>query len=149
MAILDTLNNDMKEAMKSKDKVRLEVIRGLKSDISYKEIEAKGDGLSEEDIIGVITSAAKRRRDSIDQFRKGGREDLATKEEAELEIITTYLPKQMSDDEIAGIVVEAIAASGASGPSDTGKVMKEVMPKVKGKADGNRVKQIVAEKLMG
>ncbi len=149
MSILDQLNNDMKEALKAKDKARLEVIRGLKSDISYKEIEAKGGGLSEEDVIGVITSAAKRRRDSIEQFRNGGREDLASKEEAELEIITTYLPKQMSDAEIAKIVEEAIAASGATGPSDTGKVMKEVMPRVKGKADGNRVKQIVAEKLAG
>ncbi len=147
MSVLETLNNDLKEALRAKDKIRMEVIRGLKSDIRYKEIEAKGSELSEDDAIAVITSAAKRRRDSIEQFRKGGREDLATKEEAELEIITTYLPKQLSDDEIREIVERAVTASGASSPSDMGKVMKEVMPLVKGKADGNRVKQMVAEKL--
>jgi len=147
VSVLETLNNDLKEALRAKDKIRMEVIRGLKSDIRYKEIEAKGSELSEDDAIAVITSAAKRRRDSIEQFRKGGREDLATKEEAELEIITTYLPKQLSDDEIREIVERAVTASGASSPSDMGKVMKEVMPLVKGKADGNRVKQMVAEKL--
>jgi len=147
VSVLDTLNNDLKEALRAGDKRRLEVIRGLKSDIRYKEIEAKGSELSDADMIAVIASAAKRRRESIEQFRKGGREDLATKEESELEIISTYLPKQLSDDEIREIVAEVIAASGASSPADTGKVMKEVMPKVKGKADGNRVKQMVAEKL--
>lgn len=147
MSILDTLNNDLKEALKAKDKARMEVIRGLKSDIRYKEIEGKGDEMTEDDVIAVITSAAKRRRDSIEQFRKGGREDLASKEEAELEIISNYLPKQLTDEELHDIVTEVLKETGASAPHDMGKVMGAVMSRVKGRADGKRVKEMVAEKL--
>lgn len=148
MSLLDTLNNDLKEAMRAGDKIRLEVVRGLKSDIKYKEIELKHP-LTEEDVVAVLSSAAKKRRDSIEQFRAGGREDLASKETAELEIISHYLPQQLSDDELATFVAAAIQASGATSPSDLGKVMKEVMPKVKGRADGNRLREMIAAKLAG
>ena len=148
MSVLDTLNSDLKDAMRAGDKARLEVIRGLKSDIKYKEIELKHLP-SEEDVIAVLSSAAKRRRDSIEQFRAGGREDLASKEESELAIIANYLPKQLSDDELTGFVTAAIEASGATTPNDLGKVMKEVMPRVKGRTDGNRLREIIAAKLAG
>ncbi len=148
MSVLDTLNSDLKDAMRAGDKAKLEVIRGLKSDIKYKEIELKHPP-TEEDVIAVLSSAAKKRRDSIEQFRAGGREDLATKEESELVIISHYLPKQLSDEELVGLITAAIEASGAKAPADLGKVMKEVMPQVKGRADGNRLREIIAAKLAG
>lgn len=148
MSLLDTLNDDLKTAMRAGDKARLEVVRGLKSDIKYKEIDLKHP-LTEEDVVAVLSSAAKKRRDSIEQFRAGGREDLASKEAAELEIISHYLPKQLSDDELTALVVAAIQSSGAAAPGDLGKVMKEIMPKVKGRADGNKLREIIAAKLAG
>jgi uncharacterized protein YqeY len=148
MSILETLNSDLKNALKMGDKLKAEVIRGLKSDIKYKEIE-KIQPLSEEDIIAVLSSAAKRRRDSIEQFGRGGRADLVAKETGELEIISVYLPQQLADDKLEEIVVATIAEVQAKSAADLGKVMKEVMPKVKGRADGNRVRQIISTKLPG
>jgi uncharacterized protein YqeY len=89
----------------------------------------------------------KTRRESVDAFRKGGREDLATKEEAEIAILATYLPEQLSDDDVAGLVREAIAVTGAAGPGDMGRVMGWLSPKTKGRADGRRVAQLVNEAL--
>lgn len=148
MSLLETLNSDLIVALKKGDKNRLEVIRGLKSDIKYKEIEKK-EPLTEEDILGVLAAAAKRRRDSIEQFRQGGRDDLVLKESSELEIINSYLPQQLSDDELQKIVETTVLEIGAKTPADLGKAMKEVMPKVKGRADGNRVRQMIALKLSG
>jgi uncharacterized protein len=148
MSLLETLNSDLIVALKKGDKVRAEVIRGLKSDIKYKEID-KREPLTEEDVLGVLAAAAKRRRDSIEQFRQGGRDDLVMKESGELEIITSYLPQQLSDEELQEIVGATLLEIGAKTPADLGKVMKEIMPKVKGRADGNRVRQIIALKLSG
>jgi uncharacterized protein YqeY len=134
--------------MKAGDKGRAELIRGLKSDIKYKEIEKK-QPLTEEEVLAVLSSAAKRRKDSIEQFAKGGREDLVAKETAELNMISAYLPQQMGDDQLLEIVIATISETGASGPNDLGKVMKEIMPKVKGRADGNKVRQMIATKLAG
>jgi uncharacterized protein len=146
MSLLEDLNSDLIKALKLGDKVRAEVIRGLKSDIKYKEIEKK-QPLTEEDVLGVLAAAAKRRRDSIEQFQQGGRDDLVMKESGELEIITAYLPQQMSDEELQKIVDATVAETGAKAPGDMGKVMKEIMPKVKGRADGNKVRQMIALKL--
>jgi uncharacterized protein YqeY len=146
MSLLETLNSDLIVALKKGDRNRLEVIRGLKSDIKYKEIEKK-EPLAEEDVLGVLAAAAKRRRDSIEQFRQGGRDDLVLKESSELEIINSYLPQQLSDDELQKIVETTVLEIGAKTPADLGKAMKEIMPKVKGRADGNRVRQIIALKL--
>jgi uncharacterized protein len=146
MSLLETLNSDLIVALKKGDKVRAEVIRGLKSDIKYKEID-KREPLTEEDVLGVLAAAAKRRRDSIEQFQKGGRDDLVMKESGELEIITSYLPQQLSDEELQEIVGATLLEIGAKTPADLGKAMKEIMPKVKGRADGNRVRQIIAQKL--
>ena len=148
MSLLETLNSDLIVALKKGDKVRVEVIRGLKSDIKYKEID-KREPLTEEDVLGVLAAAAKRRRDSIEQFQRGGRDDLVLKESSELEIITSYLPQQLSDEELQGIVGATLLEIGAKTPADLGKAMKEIMPKVKGRADGNRVRQIIALKLSG
>jgi uncharacterized protein len=148
MSLLETLNSDLIVALKKGDKVRAEVIRGLKSDIKYKEIEKK-EPLTEEDTLGVLAAAAKRRRDSIEQFKQGGRDDLVLKENGELDIITSYLPQQLSDEEIQAIVETTLLEIGAKTPADLGKAMKEIMPKVKGRADGNRVRQIIALKLSG
>jgi len=148
MSLLETLDSDLKIAMKSGDKPKVELIRGLKSDIKYKEIEKK-QPLADEDIIAVLSSAAKRRRDSIEQFRLGRRDDLVAKESAELEMITGYLPQQLADDKLAEIISVTIAETGAAGVNDLGKVMKEIMPKVKGRADGNKVRQMIAAKLSG
>jgi len=148
MSLLETLNSDLIVALKKGDKNRAEVIRGLKSDIKYKEID-KREPLTEEDTLGVLAAAAKRRRDSIEQFQRGGRDDLVLKESGELEIITSYLPQQLSDEELQEIVGATLLEIGAKTPADLGKVMKEIMPKVKGRADGNRVRQIIALKLSG
>ena len=148
MSLLETLNSDLIVALKKGDKNRAEVIRGLKSDIKYKEIE-KREPLTEEDVLGVLAAAAKRRRDSIEQFQQGGRSDLVLKEGNELEIITGYLPQQLSDEELQEIVATTLLEIGAKSPADLGKAMKEIMPKVKGRADGNRVRQMIALKLSG
>jgi uncharacterized protein len=148
MSLLETLNSDLIVALKKGDKNRVEVIRGLKSDIKYKEID-KREPLTEEDVLGVLAAAAKRRRDSIEQFQRGGRDDLVLKESGELEIITSYLPQQLSDAELQEIVGATLLEIGAKTPADLGKVMKAIMPKVKGRADGNRVRQMIALKLSG
>lgn len=145
-SIRDGISDDMKKAMVAKDKVRLSVIRLLKSEIRYKEIE-KGAELSDEDVIAVLSSSAKRHKDSIAQFEKGGREDLVAQEKAELEVIREYMPKQLEEDELCRIVDEAIKEVNALAASDLGRVMKIVMPKVRGKADGKRVNELVSSRL--
>ena len=145
-SIKDKITEDMKKALVAKDKVRLSVIRLLKSEIRYNEIE-KGSELSDEDVISVLSSSIKKHKDSIEQFEKGGRKDLSSQEKAELEIIWQYMPKQLEEDELSQIVDEAIKEAGGLSPSDLGKVMKMVMPKVKGRADGKRVNELVSSKL--
>jgi len=140
------LTDDLKAAMKSGDKMAMETIRGLKSMLREKEIELKGD-LTDEDQMQVLSTAAKRRRESIESYREGGREDLADQEQAELRIIEKYLPEQLSEDDLRSLVEETIADTGAKTMQDMGKVMGTIMPKVRGKADGSVVQQIVREKL--
>ena len=152
MSIKENILADLKEAMKSKDKARLQVLRSLKSKILEKEIAERKEGKSEltdEQVSDVLMKAAKQRKDSIDQYESGNRGDLAASEKQELEIIESYLPDQMSEKEIRDLVKETIDSVGASGPSDMGKVMGAIMPKVKGKADGNTVNRVVSEQLKG
>lgn len=148
MSLLDTLNSDLKTAMKAGERDRAELIRNLKSDLKYREIE-KREPLTEEDMLKVLASAAKKRRDAIEQFEKGGREDLVARERGQLELIEDYLPKGLSEAEILDIVDKAIGESGAAGPADMGKVMKIVMPAVGARADGNLVRKIVQTRLSG
>jgi uncharacterized protein YqeY len=146
MGFAETISNDLKTAMKSGDKLTLEVLRMLKSELKYKEIEL-GRDLNDEDYLSVLSSAAKRRREAVTEFTKGGRNDLATKESAELDIINKYLPQQLTDVEVETIIDQAIAEVNAATPADIGKVMKAVMPRVKGRADGRKINEIVGKKL--
>ncbi len=146
MALQEQLMADMKEAMKAKDKIRLETIRGLRAQLKNAEID-KGRPLSEEEEIQVLMSAVKKRKESIEQFRAVNRLDRAAEEEQELKIIQQYLPEQMSEEEITRLVDQVIQEVGASSPRDIGKVMGKIMPQVKGRADGKLVQSIVKKKL--
>lgn len=148
MTLKEKLTADMKDAMKAKEsgKQRLSVIRLVRGAIRQLEIDGKKE-LQDEDVLGVISKEVKQRRDSIEDFKKGGRDDLVAAAEAEIAILMEYLPQQLSEDEVRNLVKEAIAASGAASPKDMGKVMKELMPKVKGRADGKLVNEIVKELL--
>lgn len=148
MSLLDRIDADLIKALKAGDRFKATVLRGLKSDIKYKKIE-KRDELTDDDIIGVLSTAAKRRGDSIEQFRAGNRPDLVEKETTELAIIKEYLPEQLSEDDIRGLIRIAIEETGADSPAKTGLVMKALMPKVKGMADGRLVSRLVAEILSG
>ncbi|MFL5262020.1 MAG: GatB/YqeY domain-containing protein [Anaeromyxobacteraceae bacterium] len=146
MALKETLDADLKAAMKDKDTLKLSVVRMLKSAIKYREIELM-KSLDDAGIQGVIASEIKRRRDSVEQYRQGAREDLATKEEAEIAVLQAYQPAQLSPEELAKLVDAAIARAGAQGPKDMGKVMKELVPEVQGKAEGKAVSELVKQKL--
>ncbi len=142
------LEADLKVAMKAKEALRVSVIRMLKSAVKYREIEVMKT-LDDGGIQAVIGSEIKRRRDSVEQYGLGGRADLVSKEEAEIAILQSYLPAQLSPDELGRIVDAAIARAGAQGPRDMGKVMKEVLPEVQGKAEGKAVSELVKAKLAG
>ena len=148
------ITSDLTAAMKSRDALRLGVVRMLKARMMEAEVEQRaqrgpGYELQDEEAIAVIGSYAKQRRDSIEAYRQAGREDLVAKEQAELAIIHEYLPAQLSEEDLRRIVAEAIAQSGASSIRDMGAVMKLVMAKVKGTADGKMVNQLVREGLAG
>jgi uncharacterized protein YqeY len=150
MSLYDTILSDLKNAMKAKDKDRLRVLRSLKAALLEKEISERKGGqakLTDEQIVQVLTKAAKQRKESIEQFESAGRNDLVENEKVELAIIEEYLPEMMSADKVAELVDEVIAQVGASSPQDMGKVMGAIMPKVKGKADGSMVNKIVRQKL--
>ncbi len=146
MGLKERLLQDMKEAMKSKDRIRLSTIRMINSLIKNAEIEKRGE-LTDNEIINLLQKYAKQRKEAIEMYEKGGRQDLVEKEKAELQIVESYLPPQMSEEEIRAVVEEAIKETEASSPKDIGKVMKAVMPKVKGRADGSLVNKIVKELL--
>ena len=143
----EKLKEDLNQAMRDRDETRVTVLRLLLSELKYAQIQ-KGDGFKgAEDILTVIQKAVKQRKESIDSFRKGGREDLAVKEEAELGVLQTYLPEQMSDEELTKIVDGAITSTGASTMADMGKVIGIVMGQVGQKAEGARVSALVKERL--
>lgn len=146
MSLLSTLNDDMKTAMKAKDKETLSVIRMLKASIQNEQIKI-GQELNAEEELTVLSREMKQRRDSLTEFEKAGRDDLAEKVKGEIAIVEKYLPEQLSEEEIRGIVQAAIEKTGATSPKEFGKVMGVVMPQVKGKADGNQVNAVVKELL--
>jgi uncharacterized protein YqeY len=139
----ELISQDLKEAMKSGDKVKLETIRSIRALILEFEKSGAGRDLNQEDEIRMLSTAAKKRKDSIEQFRNGGREELAVKEERELEILLNYLPKQLSEDEITFEVKRIASEIGAKSKEDFPKLMPLVMKELKGKADGKLVKSIV------
>ena len=148
MALLrDTVNADIATAMKAKDSARLSALRMLKTAITNKGVE-KGHDLDDGEVLQVISSLVKQRKDSIEQFSKAGRTDLVNKETAEMAVLETYLPPAATAEEIHAAVADAIAETGAASSKDIGKVMKAVMPKLAGKnADGRTVNEAVRRKL--
>ena len=150
MSLKQSILDELKSAMKQKDAERLRVLRSLKAKILEKEISERKGGeaeLSDDQVVEVLMKAAKQRKESIDQFEKGGREDLADKEKAELSIIEDFLPTMMSEDEVRAEVKSQIEEMGASSMADMGKVMGTIMDRLKGKAEGSMVSRIVKEEL--
>jgi uncharacterized protein YqeY len=147
MSLQERIQSDIANAMRSKDNLKLGVLRMMKTAVKHKEVE-KMKTLEEPEVLAVLNSLVKQRKDSIDQFRKGGREDLATKEESEIRIIEQYLPAAASDEDIQSAIAEAIQETGASSIKDMGKVMKATQARLAGKTtDGARVSQMVKERL--
>ncbi len=148
MALKDQITNDMKAAMKEKEagKLKLGVIRMVRSAIRQKEIDEKIE-LDDQGVEAVISKELKQRKDSLAEFEKGGREDLVEKTKEEIKILLSYLPEQLSEDQLKNIIADAVKESGASSPKDMGKVMKLLMPKTKGKADGKLVSDLVKQAL--
>lgn len=146
MSLQQRLDNDLKGAIKSSDKVRTSVLRMLKAAVKNKQVENNRE-LSEEEIISVISTLSKQRRESIVLFLKGGREDLADKEKQEISILQSYLPDQLTPEELDRLIIEAIQESSAEGVKNIGQVMRLLMPRVKGAADGKVVNQRVKELL--
>ncbi|EFV02246.1 YqeY-like protein [Pseudoramibacter alactolyticus ATCC 23263] len=147
MALKEQLLADLKTAMKAKDKVRKSTITMMRAAILQKEKDQRVDVLPETDIRAIISKQYKQRKDALDEFTKAGRDDLIEQTRAEMAIIEAYLPKQLSQAEIAAIVDETIQEVGAASMKDMGNVMKALMPKIKGAADGKIVNQIVRAKL--
>ena len=141
MSVLEQLQGDVTAAMKSGDRGRVQTLRLIVSELQ----KANKEGLGDE--VEVLQRERKRRLEAADAYADGGRDDLAGSERAEAELIESYMPEQVSDDELHAIVGDAVAESGASSPQEMGKVMSLVMPKVKGRADGKRVSAVVKDKL--
>lgn len=146
MSLLRQLNQDMKDAMRAKDKARLSVIRMVKAAIQNESIK-KGDELDSEEELTVLSREFKQRKESLGEFESAGREDLVAGLNVELKVIEEYLPTQLTEEEILAIVEEVIAETGATSKADFGKVMKVILPKVKGKADGSVISKLLQQKL--
>ncbi|HLU36114.1 MAG TPA: GatB/YqeY domain-containing protein [Thermomicrobiales bacterium] len=148
MSLRSTLEADMKAAMKARDTETRDAIRYVLSAVKNAEIEKRGE-LTEEEELKLIRSQVKQRQDSIEQFRAGGRDDLADKEQAQVAILERYLPQQMSDEELEAFVREGIAEAGAESPKDMGKVMGLLTPRSQGRVDGRRLSTAVRNALAG
>ena len=147
-ALKDRITEDMKNALRAKETARLGAIRLLLAAMKQREVDERIE-LTDADIVAIIDKMLKQRRDSIAQYEKGGRQDLADAEKFEMAVLQAYLPAALSQDEIAAAVAEAIAAVGAAGPQDMGKLMAVLKPKLAGKADLSAVSQLVKAKLAG
>ena len=148
MSLYEKIQPDLKKALKEKEAIKLSTLRFLLSAIRNREIELKKRGkLTDKEIIGVIRQQVKQRQESIEAYRAGKREDLASKEEEEMKILNTYLPQELSPEELEKIINQTIKEVKASGPADFGKVMGQVIKKAKGRAEGKMVAELVKEKL--
>ena len=146
MTLKERLNDDLKSAMKQKEETRLAAIRQIRGAIQKKEIDV-GRDLTEDDMLKVIGTLIKQHKESIEMFEKGGRAELVAKEQEELTVLESYVPQQMSESEVKAVILEAMQATGATSAKDIGKVMKAVMAKTQGRADGKMVNQWVKEML--
>lgn len=144
--MVEKLKQDMIEAMKAKDKDRLTTIRMIKGDLDKEHIDKKRE-INDDLLIEVVNRGIKQRKDSIAEFEKGGREDLVEKTQAEIDILQSYLPEQLSEDEVLSIIDEAFQLVNPEGPRDMGKIMKEIQPKLKGRADMKHVSELIKSKL--
>ena len=146
MSLKNQITEDMKSAMKAGDKDRLKVVRLMMAAIKQVEVDSRSE-LDDNGVLGVLEKMVKQRRDSVEQFEKGGREDLAAAERAEIEVLETYLPEQLSAEELAALVDEVIAATGAGSIRDMGKVMGQLKPKLQGRADMGAVSAMIKARL--
>ncbi|MBD2022278.1 GatB/YqeY domain-containing protein [Leptolyngbya sp. FACHB-36] len=152
MSLKDRIAEDIKTAMRAKDKIRLETVRSIKNAILEKEVSVRPSGqteLTEAQEMDVLVQLSKQRRDSIAQYQQAGRTELVDQESQELTILEEYLPKQLSDTEISQVIDEIVAQVGATSAKDMGKVMGPAMQQLKGKADGKKVQELVKAKLNG
>ncbi len=146
MSLIERFDDDLKKALKASDSAKVSVLRMVKAAVKNRQIE-KGGELTDEEIVSVLSSMVKQGREAMEQFAKAGRTDLSGKEEREISLLQAYLPRQLSRDEIDGIILDAIREASAASPQDMGKVMRILMPRVKGVADGKYVNQRVKELL--
>lgn len=146
MNIKESILENLKSAQKAKESEKVQVLRSIISSLNNSKIE-KGEELNEEESIEVLRKEVKQRKDALEQYQKGNRKDLAEIEKAEIEIIESYLPKMMAEEEVEAEIKKAIKSTGASNISDLGKIMGQVMSKLKGKADGSQVKEIATKLL--
>ena len=147
MSLLEKIDQDVTKAMRAKDETRLSTLRFLKSAVKYLAIDKTGTALSDADVLQVIQKQIKQRRESIQQFATAGRQDLASKEKAELKILEDYLPKQLSDAELEAVVAAEVKAQGASGKKDFGRMMKHLNEKLAGGADNKRLSDALGQLL--
>ncbi len=147
MALREQIDADLKSAMLAKDSVKVSTLRMIKSAAKNKEIDQQQQPLDDSAMIALLATLKKQRDEAIAQYKAGGRQDLADKEQAEIDVIVAYLPKQLDDSELDALVSAAIASAGAQGPKDMGKVMKIVSEQTKGRADGKVVSERVKQKL--
>ncbi|MFC2948394.1 GatB/YqeY domain-containing protein [Virgibacillus sediminis] len=147
MTLLDQLNQDMKQAMKNKEKEKLKVIRMVKASLQNESIKLGNDTLSEDEELTVLSRELKQRKDSLQEFKAAGRDDLVQDLETEVDILQKYMPDQLTDEELEMIVQQVIQEVNATSKKDMGKVMSAVMPKVKGRADGSQVNKLVQKNL--
>ena len=146
MSLSERLNENMKQAMRDKDKFKLSTIRMVRSTIKNLEIDLKRD-VNDEEVLDILSREIKQRKDALQEFEKAGRDDLTSNLRAEIEIISEYLPAQLSEEEIKVIVQQTILETGASSKADMGKLVSALLPKVRGRADGKVVNQIVQQLL--
>jgi uncharacterized protein YqeY len=146
-SLIERLQNDLTGAMKGRKEVEVRTLRGVRAALQTKELEKGRGSLADDDVVAVLQKQAKQRKEAMSQFESGGRMDLFVREKEELAIIETYLPEELTETALEEIITEVVKATGASSLADMGKVMGMVMPKVRGLADGNRVREIVSRTL--
>jgi uncharacterized protein YqeY len=146
--IAERLSAQIKEAIKSGDRTRLQTVRLLATSVRNREVEL-GRDLTEDDLVEVATREMKRRKEAAEAYDRAGRAELAERERAERAILEAYVPEQLSEDEVRAAIEEAVASTGATGPGDMGRVMGQVMGRLKGRVDGGEVNRLVRERLAG
>ncbi|MBF1050758.1 MAG: GatB/YqeY domain-containing protein [Peptostreptococcaceae bacterium] len=144
MNLKEQLTNDLKESMKNKEQVKKSVVTLIRAAIKQKEVDERVE-LNDEAVLDIISKQMKQRNDALEEFKKAGRDDLISQTEEEIQVLLSYLPKQLTDDELRVLIKEAIDKTGASSSKDMGKIMGILMPKTKGKADGKRINTLVSE----